>query len=197
MILSRLLRESEDKHENARNIYSDTHDILTKLAEAASREGVIGVELQTVLDNFKSKSPKKRDEETSQISFKFPAKTVEEAEAENHHRKLAESLKFKQDYEEWNDRLYQAYNSAPTTGEGEPDPPGTSALPTQRRTGDEDVLQITNRVRLPDSKPWYITPPDTVIKIGDSHYEVKVEKKNTKNRRKQKKKKEFSNCFRE
>lgn len=177
MILSRLLRESEDKHENARNIYSDTHDILTKLAEATSREGVIGEELQTVLDNFKSKSPKKKDEETSQISFKFPAKTVEEAEAENHHRKLAESLKFKQNYEEWNDRLYQAYNSAPTTEEGEPAPPGTSSQQTQRRTVDEDVLQITNRVRLPDSKPWYITPPDTVIKIGDSHYEVKVEKK--------------------
>ena len=177
MILSRLLRESEDKNENARNIYTDTHDILTKLAEATSREGVIGEELQTVLNNFKSKSPRTREEEKSQISFTFPAKTVEEAEAENHHRKLAESLKFKQEYEEWNDRLYQAYNSAPTTGraEGELAPPGTSAQPTQRRT-DEDVIHITNRVRLPDSKPWYITPPDTVIKIGDTHYEMKVEK---------------------
>ena len=169
MILSRLLRESEDKHENARNIYSDTHDILTKLAEATSREGVIGEELQTVLDNFKSKSPKKRDEEKSQISFTFPAKTVEEAESENHHRKLTESLKFKQEYEEWNDRLYQAYNNAPASESG--------ASGVQRAPGDDDVLQVTNRVRLPDSKPWYITPPDTVIKIGDSHYEVKVEKK--------------------
>ena len=169
MILSRLLRESEDKHENARNIYSDTHDILTKLAEATSREGVIGEELQTVLDNFKSKSPKKRDEEKSQISFTFPAKTVEEAESENHHRKLTESLKFKQEYEEWNDRLYQAYNNAPASESG--------ASGVQRAPGYDDVLQVTNRVRLPDSKPWYITPPDTVIKIGDSHYEVKVEKK--------------------
>ena len=165
MILSRLLRESEDKHESARNLYSDTHDILTKLAEATSRGGVIGEELQTVLDNFKSKSPKKKDEEKSQISFTFPAKTVEEAESDNHHRKLAESLKFKQDYEEWNARLYQAYNNAPAT-EGDPPPPGN-----------EDVIQVTNTVRLPDSKPWYITPPDTVIKIGDSHYEVKVEKR--------------------
>ena len=60
MILSRLLRESEDKHESARNIYSDTHDILTKLAQATSQGGVIGEELQTVLDHFKSKSPKKK-----------------------------------------------------------------------------------------------------------------------------------------
>ena len=144
MILSRLLRESEDKHENARNIYSDTHDILTKLAEATSRGGVIGVELQTVLNNFKSKSPKTKDEEKSQISFTFPAKTVEEAEAENHHRKLAESLKFKQEYEGWNDRLYQAYNSAPTTEgtEGGQIPPGTSAPPAQRRT-DEDVIHLS------------------------------------------------------
>ena len=60
MILSKLLRESEDKHESARNIYSDTHDILTKLAQATSQGGVIGEELQTVLDHFKSKSPKKK-----------------------------------------------------------------------------------------------------------------------------------------
>ena len=177
MILSRLLRESEDKHESARNIYSDTHDILTKLAQTTSQGGVIGEELQTVLDHFKSKSPKKKEEETSQISLTFPTKTVATSESENHHRKLTESLKFKQDYEEWNDKLYQAYNSAPTTdgAEGGLAPPGTSALPTQRRT-DEDVIHITNRVRLPDSKPWYITPPDTVIKIGDTHYEMKVEK---------------------
>ena len=163
MILSRLLRESEDRHENTRNIYSDTHDILTKLAEATSTEGVIGEELQAVLNNFKSKSPKKKDEETSQISFTFPAKTVEEAEAENHHRKLSESLKFKQAYEEWNDRLYQAHNNAPAA---EPRPPG-----------EEDIIQVANTIRLPESKPWYMAPPDTVIRIGDSHYEVKVEKK--------------------
>ena len=89
-----------------------------------------------------------KPEKRKQIKFKYPQKTVEEADIEHHKNIHEQELRYRTQYQQWTERQARR-------GRG---PPGEEI--------EEEGTQA----------PTYIKPTSNVIKVGDSHMEIKMEK---------------------
>ena len=83
-----------------------------------------------------------------QIKFKYPQKTVEQADIEHHRNIHEQELLYRTQYQQWTDRQARR-------GRG---PPG------------EEIEEEGAHA------PTYIKPTSNVIKVGDSHMEIIMEK---------------------
>ena len=91
-----------------------------------------------------------KPEPRKQIKFKYPQKTVEQADIDHYRNVHEQELAYRTAYQQWTDRQGRR-------GRG---PPGVD-------NEDEGAH---------DHAPTYIKPTSNVIKVGDSHMELKMEK---------------------
>ena len=72
---------------------------------------------------------------------------------------------FKAEYKEWNQQIYRAHQTEETR-QG-----GTARDPTDTTTA------VRGNMRIAQTKPYYIQPTHTIVKVGDTQYELQMERK--------------------
>ena len=108
---------------------------------------------EEAIETFEKATQQTRQEEKKKITFKYPTKTVQEADIDHHRRIHEQEVAYKQELQQWNER-----NRA---GNQRVAPPG------------EDLEERRHEHQQP---PTYIKPTSNVIKTGDTYMELKLER---------------------
>ena len=108
---------------------------------------------EEAIETFEKATQQTRQEEKKKITFKYPTKTVQEADIDHHRRIHEQEVAYKQELQQWNER-----NRA---GNQRVAPPG------------EDQEERRHEHQQP---PTYIKPTSNVIKTGDTYMELKLER---------------------
>ena len=99
------------------------------------------------------------------ITFTYPEKTVKNADIDHHRRVHEAEVTFRQELAQWNDRLFTASQA------------DREARPIEVDVEDgAQAVATGSRVRIADCKPTFIKPAETVVKVGDTHFEIKLER---------------------
>ena len=118
--------------------------------------------IEAVIEKFGGKKKEDKDpRKDKEIKFSYPKKTTREAEIDYHKRIQEEEIEFKTKHEKWHRDRTQT--PTPTTGEQSSNPDEIQRITETRQTGTQP-------------KPYYIPPTQTVVKIGDTSYELNVKK---------------------
>ena len=106
------------------------------------------------IEAFEKATQQAKQEQRKNITFKYPTRTVQEADID-HHRKIHEQeIAYKQELQQWNDaRRAEANQRIAPPGEGE-----------------------VQENRQEQQAPIYIKPTSNVIKIGDAYTELKLQR---------------------
>ena len=162
MFISQILKQNklnkQMQERNTRNIETTT-DLLSRIIPEDN------LEANAALEQFKADNLEVTPERKKLITFKYPEKTLQQAELEYHTRVQEAELNWRIEYNQWNQNVYEAYQAQ---GNNEDHPPG-----------EEDERQATvprGPIRIPESKPVHIKPTQTVIKVGDTHCEIIMER---------------------
>ncbi len=117
--------------------------------------------INEALQKFEEQNQIEKTQKKQTITFKYPQKTLQEAELEYQKVVQEEETDFRKEYNTWNERIFQAHqtvNGHEDIGEG------------------NDAVATPVRVRIAENKPYYIAPTETVLKLGQSHYELQMRK---------------------
>ena len=135
-----------------KKITQELEDKIKKNIEATStylRTVNQGDENKDAIEIYEQTTQQTKPEDKKRITFKYPTKTVQEADID-HHRKIHEQeLAYKHELQQWNERNRDQRLPPP----GEED---------QRRNEQQP--------------PTYIKPTSNVIKTGDTYMELKLER---------------------
>ena len=135
-----------------KKITQELEDKIKKNIEATStylRTVNQGDENKDAIETYEQTTQQTKPEDKKRITFKYPTKTVQEADID-HHRKIHEQeLAYKHELQQWNERNRDQRLPPP----GEED---------QRRNEQQP--------------PTYIKPTSNVIKTGDTYMELKLER---------------------
>ena len=110
---------------------------------------------EEAIEAFERATQQTRQAERKKITFKYPTKTVQEADIDHHRRIHEQELAYKQELQQWNER-----NRA---GNQRVIPPGEEE---EERVGRRQEQQ----------PPTYIKPTSNVIKTGDTYMELKLDR---------------------
>ena len=111
---------------------------------------------EEAIEAFEKATHQTKQEEGKKITFKYPTKTVQEADIDHHRRIHEHELAYKQELQQWNERQ-RAQNQRVN-------PPGV------------DIVEDEGARRNEQQPPTYIKPTSNVIKIGDAYIELKLER---------------------
>ena len=102
------------------------------------------------IEAFERATQQSKPEKKTLIKFKYPGKTVQQADIEHHRRIHEEELQYRTQYQQWTERRERRAAEVP---------PGTEAIETAQ-----------------DQAPTYIKPTSNVVKVGDTHMEILMER---------------------
>ena len=116
------------------------------------------------IENYEEVNKIKKEDRKKLISFTYPEKTVKSADIDHHRRVHEAEVTFRQELTQWNDRLFTA-NQA-----------DRASRPIEAQEEGAQAVAAGSRVRIADCKPTFIKPAETVVKVGDTHFEIKLER---------------------
>ena len=134
----------ELKERLANNIQSTSDLVKAILPEDLINEHE--TQINEALQNYESQNQRQDTEKKNTITFKYPEKTLQQAELDYCRTVREAELEFGRVYAAWNEQMYTAH---------------------QERVGERD-----GAVRIQAEKPYYIAPADTVVKVGQTHFEL-------------------------
>ena len=140
-------KEIKDKLENNIQKTSD-------LVRAILPEEVINAnedQIKEALHNFETQNQTKDTEKETKISFKYPEKTLQQAELDYCRKVKDAELEFGREYTTWNQQMYTAHQQS-------------------ERADDQN-----SEIRIQTKKPYYMAPSQTVVKVGQTHFELQFE----------------------
>ena len=109
--------------------------------------------IKEALEKYEVQGKLKTEEKKKYITFKYPTKTIQEAKLAYHKKVQEEETEFRENYKKWNEKIYTAHQER-----------GYEA-------GQHEGIRIQ------ENKPYYIAPKQTVVKVGDTHYELQMSRK--------------------
>ena len=140
-------KEIKDKLENNIQKTSD-------LVKAILPEEVINAnedQIKEALHNFETQNQTNNSEKETKISFKYPEKTLQQAELDYCRKVKDAELEFGREYTTWNQQMYTAHQQS-------------------ERADDQN-----SEIRIQTKKPYYMAPSQTVVKVGQTHFELQFE----------------------
>ena len=166
MFISNILKQNKANKEIQSRIQKNIQN-TAELVKTILPDELVAEDTQRIteaLQKYEQQSQIQSQPKKQIITLAYPAKTLQEAELDYHKLVQEEETAFRKEYIQWNDRIYQAHQTVTGHEEISVVDEGGAAIAT------------TQRVRIADNKPYYITPTQTVIKIGDTHYELQMRK---------------------
>ena len=160
MFISNILKQNRANKELQDRLRQNIESTATLLRTVDSdNQNTAAIEAYEEVNKIKKEDRKKL------ITFTYPEKTVKNADIDHHRRVHEAEVTFRQELAQWNDRLFTASQAdreaRPIVADGED---GAQAVATG------------SRVRIADCKPTFIKPAETVVKVGDTHFEIKLER---------------------
>ena len=163
MFISQILKQNkinkQIQEQNTKNIATTT-DLLSRIIPGEN------LEANALLEQFKQDNQTNTPERKKLITFKYPEKALQQAELEYHTRVQESELNWRVEYNQWNQNVYEAYQREQAQRANDVvEPPGEE--------GRERAAAFPmGNIRIPESKPVYIKPAQSVIKVGDTHCEI-------------------------
>ena len=159
MFLSNILKQNRANKELQERLRQNIESTATLLRTVDSDN-----QNTEAIENYEQVNKIKKEDKQKLISFNYPDKTVKSADIDHHRRVHEAEVTFRQELTQWNDRLFsanQADRASRPIGEGEEG---------------QQAVAAGSRVRIAECKPTFIKPAETVVKVGDTHYEIKLER---------------------
>ena len=156
MLISNILKQNRANKELQERLNKNIESTAT-LLRAVNNDN------SDAIDTYEEVNKIKPDEKRKLITFKYPVKTVKEADIQHHRRVHDAEVTFRQELSQWNDRLFTASQAE------------TASRPIDGEA-DAQAVATPYKVRIAECKPTFIKPGESVVKIGDTHYELILEK---------------------
>ena len=157
MFISNILKQNRANKELQDRLTQNIESTATLLRAVDSEN-----QNTAAIESYEEVNKIKKAQRQKLITFTYPQKTVKEADIDHHRRVHEAEVTFRQELTQWNDRLFTANqadrDSRPIDGQ------------------EEGAVAAGSRVRIADCKPTFIKPAETVVKIGDTHFEIKLER---------------------
>ena len=167
MIISNILKQNKvnkELQEKLNRNLVNTRELVRSLIPEDIVENE-GNRVAEVLNKYDENNKDIVQEKIKNITLKYPEKTVKEAEIEYQIKVKQAEANFKAEYEEWNQQIYRAHQTEETRQGGTPrDPTDTTTA-------------VRGNMRIAQTKPYYIQPTHTIVKVGDTQYELQMERK--------------------
>ena len=158
MFISNILKQNRANKELQERLRQNIESTATLLRTVDSDN-----QNTEAIENYEQVNKIKKEDKQKLISFNYPDKTVKSADIDHHRRVHEAEVTFRQELTQWNDRLFSANQadraSRPIEGEGA-----------------QQAIAAGSRIRIAECKPTFIKPTETVVKVGDTHYEIKLER---------------------
>ena len=146
MFISNILKQNKATKELNARLASNIQN-TSDLVKAILPEDLINeheTQINNALQNYENQNQRQDTDNKNTITFKYPERTLQQAELDYCRTVTEAELEFGRVYAAWNEQMYNAH---------------------QAREGDGGV-------RIQAEKPYYIAPADTVVKVGQTHFEL-------------------------
>ena len=166
MLVSSILKQNRQNKELQDKLQKNIQNTSVLIKAILPENGVPAAEQQIndAIKTFEDQSQAQTTEKKQAISFQYPQKSVQVAELEYHKLLQEEEAKFRKEYQTWNEKIFQAHQATPGHNDIN-DLEDINAVATQKN------------IRISEDKPYYIAPTKSVIKIGETHFELQLEKR--------------------
>ena len=157
MFISNILKQNKATKDLNDKIASNIQS-TSDLVKAILPENIINeheTQINEALQNYEAQNQVQGNDTRNTITFKYPGKTLQQAELDYCTMVQDTEVEFAREYAAWNQQMYTAHQAA-RGGAG----PGAEG-----------------GVRIEREKPIYITPADTVVKVGQTHLELQFERR--------------------
>ena len=160
MFISNILKQNRANKELQDRLRQNIESTATLLRTVDSdNQNTAAIEAYEEVNKINKEDRKKL------ITFTYPEKTVKNADIDHHRRVHEAEVTFRQELAQWNDRLFTASQA------------DREARPIEVDVEDgAQAVATGSRVRIADCKPTFIKPAETVVKVGDTHFEIKLER---------------------
>ena len=160
MFISNILKQNRANKELQDRLRQNIESTATLLRTVDSdNQNTAAIEAYEEVNKINKEDRKKL------ITFTYPEKTVKNADIDHHRRVHEAEVTFRQELAQWNDRLFTASQA------------DREARPIEVDVEDgAQAVATSSRVRIADCKPTFIKPAETVVKVGDTHFEIKLER---------------------
>ena len=159
MFISNILKQNRANKELQDRLKQNIESTATLLRAVDSEN-----QNTQAIENYEEVNKIKKEDRKKLISFTYPEKTVKSADIDHHRRVHEAEVTFRQELTQWNDRLFTA-NQA-----------DRASRPIDGQEEGAQAVAASSRVRIADCKPTFIKPAETVVKVGDTHFEIKLER---------------------
>ena len=111
MFISNVLKQNKANKELQERLKKNIQN-TSDLVKAILPEELINEnedKIKEALENYEKQNKVRTEEKTKDITFKYPPKTIQEAELAYHKKVQEEETEFREVYDKWNEKLYTAH----------------------------------------------------------------------------------------